>query len=90
MFALYTSKLNKSSKFLWQKPRQGYIHYNDEEWYEGRRLGHDPIERFMRFLTKNANLTIQTYTNHSIRATCIATLDSNGFEARHITALSSH
>ena len=30
------------------------------------------------------------YTNHSIRATVISTLDKEGFEARHIITLSSH
>ena len=28
--------------------------------------------------------------NHSIRVTCIGTLDKGGFEARHISAISSH
>ena len=31
-----------------------------------------------------------TYTNHSIRATVITTLDRQGFEAHHIIQLSSH
>ena len=75
---------------LWQHPRQGYIHYTDEEWYETRPVGHDPLERFIRFLTKDAKLSGDNYTNHSIRATCIGTLDKKGFEARHITAISSH
>ena len=30
------------------------------------------------------------YTNHSIRATAITTLDNAGFEGRHIIQLSSH
>ena len=90
MFNLYTSKLNKKCDRLWQRPRQGYVHYNDEEWFEARPVGHDPIERFMKFLSKNAKLAGENYTNHSIRATVIGTLDSKGFEARHITAISSH
>ena len=43
----------------------------------------------MKFLATDLKLSIQ-YTNHSIRATCISTLDSARFEARHIMALSSH
>ena len=90
MFNLYISKLNNKSPKLWQRPRQGYIHYNDNEWYESRPVGHDPIERFMKYLSKNAKLPPNNYTNHSIRATVIGTLDTKGFEARHITAISSH
>ena len=48
------------------------------------------LERFMKLsLCKNVKLD-GSYTNHSIRATVISTLDKEGFEARHITALSSH
>ena len=43
----------------------------------------------MRFLSKDLNLSM-VYTNHSIRATVITTLDTDGFEARHIMKLSSH
>ena len=43
----------------------------------------------MHFLGKSVKLTAK-YTNHSIRATVIGTLDDKGFEARHITAISSH
>ena len=90
MFKLYLSKLNIRCQKLWQWGHQGYVHYNDNEWYESRPVGHDPIERFMKYLTKDAKLAAQNYTNHSIRATVIGTLDSKGFEAHHITAISSH
>ena len=83
-------KLNKKSNKLWQKPRQSHIHWLDEDWYEPRCVGHTPLKKFMKTLIKNARLETDIYTNHSIRATCIGTLDDNGFEARHITAISSH
>ena len=89
-FKLYISKLNKNSNRLWQKPRQGYIHFNDEYWYEKNPVGQKMIESFMKRLATEAKLDCNDYTNHSIRATCIGTLDSKGFEARHITAISSH
>ena len=91
MFQLYNSKLNKKSNRLWQKPHQGSIFYLDEYWYESRHIGHDQINSFMKNLTKDAKLdgTIG-YTNHSIRSSCITTLDTSGFGARHITAISSH
>ena len=90
MFNLYMSKLNKKSDYLWQCPRQGYIHYNNTKWYESCPVDHVPIEHFMKFLTKSAKLSGQNYMNHSICATVIGTLDTKGFEARHITAISSH
>ena len=40
-------------------------------------------------LQKDAKLAGE-YTNHSIRATVISTLDDDGFESRHIMSLSSH
>ena len=44
----------------------------------------------MKYLSKEAKLSTLQYTNHSIRATVITTLDKCGFEARHITAISGH
>ena len=90
LYELYISKLNPKSDKLWQKPRQGEVFYIDSEWYEARPVGHDLLDRFMKHLSKSANLSTDVYTNHSIRATCIGTLDKRGFEARHITAISSH
>ena len=84
------AKRNPNSNFMWQKPRQGYIHYTDEQWYKARIVGHDALEWFMKTLIKNAHLSNDLYTNHSIRATCIGTLDNSGFEGRHIMAISSH
>ena len=89
-YKLYISKLNKKSPLLWQKPKQGYIHYNDPEWYESNRVGQKTLESFMKTLVKEAKLETNLYTNHSIRATCISTLDKNSFKARHITAISGH
>ena len=90
LFKLYLSKLNKQNDRLWQRPGSGYVNYNDDEWFESRPVGHDMLERFMKLsLTKNVKLD-GSYTNHSIRATVISTLDKDGFEARHIAALSSH
>ena len=83
-------KLNNNSNYLWQKPKQGYIHYNDKTWFEKRRVGVHPINSFMKTLTIAAKLEYNEYTKYSIRATCIGTLDEKGFEARHITAISSH
>ena len=88
-FNLYLSKLDKTMDLLWQRPKQGRVHYTDETWYEPRRVGEDLLNRFMKFLQISVKLE-GTYTNHSIRATVISTLDYAGFEARHIMTLSSH
>ena len=90
MWLLYNEKRSKNSNFLWQKPRQGELHYTDGVWYEARRVGHNPLESFMKTLCEEANLSKKTYTKHSIRATCISNLDKAGYEARHITAISGH
>ena len=89
-FKLYTSKLNKNCDDLWQKPRQGLINYINENWYENRIVGKDLLDRFMK-INLGKSIALQgNYTNHSIRATVISTLDGDGFKARHIIALSSH
>ena len=90
MFRFYTSKLHPACHFLWQKPCQGEVFYADTEWYERRRVGHHTLESLMKTLINNASLECKMYTNHSIRATVIGMLDDKGFEARHITAISSH
>ena len=89
VFELYISKRNKKTDFLWQRPKKK-VHYTDKEWYDSGRVGHDPLERFMKFLTKDAALIIKDYTNHSIRATVITNLNEFGYEARHIIAVTGH
>ena len=89
MHILYKSKLNAKSDRLWQKGKQGILHYNDEEWYESRNIGHNPLQRLMQALYKDVPLA-NYYTNHCIRATVITRLDDCGYEARHITAISGH
>ena len=90
LFKLYLSKLNEKIPALWQKPRVSALHYTDNEWYEGRVVGKDLLERFFKLsLSKSVKLDGE-YTNHSIRATVINTLDNEGYEARHIIQLSSH
>ena len=90
LFKLYLSKLNTKINALWQKPRQGTVNYCDPDWFEPRVIGRDMLERFMKLSLHKSLKLDGTYTNHSIRATVISTLDRAGFEARHIIALSSH
>ena len=88
LFVFYTSKLTKKNNWLWQKPRRK-IRGDDLEWYENVPVGPHPLENFMKRISEQAGLS-QMYTNHCIRATVITSLDQQGFEARHIRAISGH
>ena len=89
MFKLYTSKVHREFKHLWQRPKQGRLHYTDDKWHDKVIVGRDPLERFMKYLSSDANLSKQ-YTNHCIRHTVMDNLEEHGFEARHIMGLSGH
>ena len=71
MFELCMSKINQDFKPLWQKSKQGRIHYTDETWYNKIRVGHDPLERFIRHLSVEIGLSQTDYTNQSVRATVL-------------------
>ena len=78
----------------WTHPAliSGRIHsltYEDAIWFEGHRVGHSHLEKFMSSLSKMLHLS-QPYTNHCIHATGMTLLNEQGFEAHHICALSSH
>ena len=51
---------------------------------------HEPLERYMKYLSTEAGLSMDEYTNHSIHAMCITLLDRAKFEARHIIAITGH
>ena len=68
----------------------GKLHYTDKFCYDKQRVGHEPLERYMKYLYTEAKLSNTDYTNHSIRATCITLLDRAQFEARHIIAVTGH
>ena len=90
MYELYTSKINKNyphhgknlskAGFITQT-KFGTIHLT---------VGHDPLERFLQHLSKDIQLSQTDYTNHSVRATVLGTLDENEFQAHHIIAMSGH
>ena len=58
-------------------------------WYDNQVVGQGPINTFMRDLCHTIGID-PPYTNHCIRATTITILDEDGFEARHITAISGN
>ena len=75
-------------KELWLRPKKKVL-LNDKFWYDNAVVGPHPLENYMKELSKSADLS-RYYTNHCIRSTVISSLDEEGFEARHITAVSGH
>ena len=85
---LYISLLNKSAKCFFQRPKMIFTSA-DSCWYNAAPVGKNIIGNMMQKISKEAGLS-KIYTNHSIRATVITTLDHAGFEARHIQQISGH
>ena len=86
-FKKYISKLNPAIETLFQRPRSEPS--DCRPWYDAQVLGVTYLGKMMKEMSKDAALS-QLYTNHCIRATCITTLDNEGFEARHIMSVSGH
>lgn len=84
----YLSKLNSNSECFWQRPKR-QVKGGGSFWYDNITVGHNTLGNFMKTISTKAELS-QVYTNHSIRATCISTLDNKGMEARHIMSISGH
>ena len=86
-FKLYMAKLNPKIKTFFQRAKLSPA--PEGPWYDAQVMGVKSIEKMMKGISIDAKLSI-IYTNHCIRATSISVLDSCGFEARHIMALSGH
>jgi len=82
------SKLNGNNDSFWQRPRDN-VTENDNIWYRNSAVGHNTLGKFMKTISIDAGLS-QLYTNHCIRASCIAALDDGGMEDRHIMNVSRH
>jgi hypothetical protein len=52
-------------------------------------LGKSTLGQMMQRINKDADLS-QVYSNHCVRAICIALLDESGYEGRHIMTISKH
>ena len=86
-FKLYFSKLNPKIDAFFQRPKEIVSYYGP--WYDAQVIGIKTLSSMMKTISSDAGLS-QIYTNHCIRATCITTLDNNGFEARHIMSITGH
>jgi hypothetical protein len=84
----YLSKLHPDIDALWQRPLDAFVD-ESEIWYCKQRVGTNTLAKFMGELSGMADLS-KHYTNHSIRATSITTMDEAGIEARHIMRVSGH
>ena len=88
LFKLYLSKLHPDRPDLWQKPKTN-IDDPHKHWFDNQVIGRDPLNNTMKNLSESAKLST-SYTNHCIRASTVTQLDTEGFEARHIMAISGH
>jgi hypothetical protein len=60
-----------------------------DEWYDAVPVGKNTLGDKMKKLSKIAGCS-KVYTNHSLRATCVTSLDNAGFASRDIMAVSGH
>ena len=87
-FLIYLNKRHPDCAALWQRTKDVYDDEN-EVWFEKKPLGVNILGEMMLKISKAADLS-KTYTNHSIRATCITLLNDSSFEGRHIVTISGH
>lgn len=91
-FRKYLSKLSPDSEFLFQTPKSSVPSSSsteDSPWLKKSPMGKNTLGNMMARLSKSAGLS-KIYTNHCLRATCIAILDREGFENRDICQISGH
>lgn len=84
----YLLVLNPDCDIFWQRPetvekKMEYI------WFDNAAVGKNTLGDKMKIPSQKYNLSA-VYTNHILRTTTITMLDIEGFEARHITAISGY
>lgn len=85
-FTKYISKLHSDSQALWQRRCDDFV--DDEPWYTRAPLAKNTFGSFMLKISRAACLS-KMYTNHSICATAITTLDNAGDEAMKLSGYKS-
>ncbi|XP_072179847.1 uncharacterized protein [Diadema setosum] len=88
-YLTYVSKLNDNCPFLWQKPKSKVPEQEGEPWYCSCPIGVNTIANKIKQISTSAGCS-RIYTNHCVRATCITSLDSAGFESRDVMSVSGH
>ena len=71
-FENYLEKLSPDSNMLWQQPIKNY--QNKNIWYLNQHYGHNTLEKFMRRISEQLNLS-KIYTNHCIQVTGVTNLN---------------
>ena len=86
-FKLYLSKLTDLPE-LFQTPNVKYK-YPADQWYKKSAVGENTIEKFMKQISLNADLSI-TYTNHCIRGTTATPMHRSGYSLHEIAQVTKH
>ncbi|XP_063952398.1 uncharacterized protein KIAA1958 homolog [Lytechinus pictus] len=87
-FVLYISKLDSRCPFLWQRPKEKAPE-KEGPWYSNSAVGVNILSNKMKEISRKAHCS-KLYANHCIRATCITSLDTAGFQSRDIMSVSGH
>ncbi|XP_078364039.1 uncharacterized protein LOC144648312 [Oculina patagonica] len=84
-FVKYLTHLNPYNKFFFQRPKSSS---DGQVWYDNLALGEHALGKRMKVISQQAELSTE-YTNFSIRAMSIETLDRCGFGACYVSESSS-
>ena len=84
----YMSRLNPENEYLFQRPKTRKV-CEDELWYDSMVLGENILEKKMKVISQQAQLSV-VYTNHSNRAAAVSILNRSGFETCHIMSVCGH
>ena len=88
-FLAYISHLNPKCEAFWQRPKPNKPSDLSTPWFDNAPIGMNTMAKKMSTISTAAKCS-KIYTNHCLCATSINTLDSAGFEARHIMSISGH
>ncbi|XP_071503783.1 uncharacterized protein KIAA1958 homolog [Diadema antillarum] len=83
----YKELLNPSCTAFWQRPKSKPTEVGP--WYDNAPLGINTIGSKMNKIAVGAGW-ITKYTNHSLRATTVTSLNDAGFESRDIMTVTGH
>ena len=83
----YLSKLHPSCSALFQCPKKNFT--ANGRWYNNTPVRKNMLDTHMQKMSKVGNL-LDTYTNHCIQRTVVATLDVDGYMAKDIMSVTGY
>ena len=83
----YKPFLNTSCTSFWQRPKSKST--KEGPWYDSVPVGVNTLGNKVRQITEAAGC-VGKYSNHSLRATTVTTLNDAGFESRDIMTVTGH